>query len=44
MPEISKIKIQDSTVYDIKDAEVRHIIDILLGNESTEHSEIIATE
>ena len=35
MPEISKIKIVDNT-YEVKDNEVRDILNILLGNEVEE--------
>ena len=36
MPEISKIKIVDNT-YDIKDSEVRDILDVLLGNKESDN-------
>ena len=39
MPEISKIKIVDST-YDIKDSEVRNILDILLGNKESDNESV----
>lgn len=38
MPEISKIKIVDNT-YEVKDNEVRDILNILLGNEVEESVE-----
>ena len=38
MPEISRIKIVDST-YEVKDSEVRDILNILLGNEVEESVE-----
>ena len=41
MPEISRIKIVDST-YDIKDSEVRNILDILLGNKETDNESVEA--
>ena len=41
MPEISKIKIVDST-YDIKDSEVRNILDILLGNKESDNESVEA--
>ena len=37
MPEISKIKLVDNT-YDVKDSEVRDMLDVLLGNKSNEES------
>lgn len=39
MPEISRIKIVDST-YDIKDSEVRDILDILLGNKESDNESV----
>ena len=42
MPEISKIKIVDNT-YDIKDSEVRDILDVLLGNKES-NNESVETE
>ena len=42
MPEISRIKIVDST-YDIKDSEVRDILDVLLGNKES-NNESVETE
>ena len=39
MPEISRIKIVDST-YDIKDSEVRNILDILLGNKESDNESV----
>lgn len=33
MPDISKIKLPDDSVYDIKDEELRHMLNILLGIE-----------
>ena len=39
MPEISKIKIVDKT-YDIKDSEVRNILDILLGNKESDNKSV----
>ena len=42
MPEISKIKIVDNT-YEVKDNEVRDILNILLGNEN-EVEESVETE
>lgn len=36
MPDISKIKLPDETVSDIKDEEVRNVLDILLGREESE--------
>ena len=41
MPEISKIKIVDNT-YDIKDSEVRNILDILLGNKGSDNESVEA--
>ena len=38
MPEISRIKIVDNT-YEVKDNEVRDILNILLGNEVEESVE-----
>ena len=38
MPEISRIKIVDNT-YEVKDSEVRDILNILLGNEVEESVE-----
>lgn len=35
MPDISRIKIEDSQ-YDIKDEEVRNVLDILLGRKESE--------
>ena len=37
MPEISKIKLVDNT-YEVKDSEVRDILNILLGNKSNNES------
>lgn len=42
MPEISRIKLVDST-YDIKDSEVRDILDVLLGNKES-NNESVETE
>ena len=42
MPEISRIKIVDNT-YDIKDSEVRDILDVLLGNKES-NNESVETE
>lgn len=39
MPEISRIKIVDNT-YDIKDYEVRHILDVLLGNKESDNESV----
>ena len=39
MPEISKIKIVDNT-YDIKDSEVRDILDVLLGNKESDNKSV----
>lgn len=39
MPEISKIKIVDNT-YDVKDSEVRDILDILLGNKESDNESV----
>ena len=39
MPEISRIKIVDNT-YDIKDSEVRYILDILLGNKESDNESV----
>ena len=39
MPEISKIKIVDNT-YDIKDSEVRDILDVLLGNKESDNQSV----
>ena len=38
MPEISRIKIVDNT-YEVKDNEVRDVLNILLGNEVEESVE-----
>ena len=42
MLEISKIKLVDNT-YDIKDSEVRDILDVLLGNKES-NNESVETE
>lgn len=42
MPEISKIKLVDNT-YDVKDSEVRDILDVLLGNKES-NNESVETE
>ena len=39
MPEISKIKIVDNT-YDIKDSEVRDVLDVLLGNKESDNESV----
>ena len=39
MPAISRIKIVDNT-YDIKDSEVRNILDILLGNTESDNESV----
>ena len=39
MPEISKIKIVDNT-YDVKDSEVRDILDVLLGNKESDNESV----
>ena len=39
MAEISKIKIVDNT-YDIKDSEVRDILDVLLGNKESDNESV----
>lgn len=39
MPEISRIKIVDNT-YDIKDSEVRDILDVLLGNKESDNESV----
>ena len=39
MPEISRIKIVDNT-YDIKDSEVRDILDVLLGNKESDNQSV----
>ena len=39
MPEISKIKLVDNT-YDIKDSEVRDILDVLLGNKESDNESV----
>lgn len=40
MPEISRIKIVDNNTYDIKDSEVRNILDILLGNKESDNESV----
>lgn len=37
MPDIYRIKIEDSE-YDVKDKEVRNVLDILLGREESENN------
>ena len=39
MAEISKIKIVDNT-YDVKDSEVRDILDVLLGNKESDNESV----
>ena len=39
MPEISRIKIVNNT-YDIKDSEVRDILDVLLGNKESDNESV----
>ena len=39
MPEISKIKIVDNT-YDIKDSEVRDVLDVLLVNKESDNESV----
>ena len=39
MPEISRIKIVNNT-YDVKDSEVRDILDVLLGNKESDNESV----
>lgn len=36
MADISKIKLQDNSVYNLKDQELRHMINVLLGIEPSD--------
>lgn len=40
MADISRVKLQDGSEYSLKDAELRHIINVLLGVEEPDKIEI----
>ena len=40
MSDISKIKLSDGSIYDIKDEYLRHVINVLLGIEEPDERDI----